>query len=321
MAPTISSPTLAYLNSTATTSFIDAPIGLPPENSECSLLGPFAIFVQGLLGLLALTALVFKRRRERPQRPIKIWFFDVSKQVVGSLLVHMANLAMSMLSSGQLMIRLDPAAVSVSVKRQFDTEDDYIPNPCSFYLLNLAIDTTIGIPILIFLLRIITLLFLRTEFGNPPESIESGNYGVPPSPYRWLKQCLIYFLGLFGMKICVLFIFLVLPWISKVGDWALKWTEGDEVLQVIFVMFVFPLIMNATQYYIIDSFIKSKNPTEPEFLASSDSSEVQLYTESSSDNGSDMLLSEDEDDIHEAKRSYKKIKKERRETLRQAEGV
>lgn len=79
--------------------------------------------------------------------------------------------------------------------------------------------------------------------------------------------------------------------------------------------------MNATQYYIIDSFIKSKNPTEPEFLASSDSSEVQLYTESSSDNGSDMLLSEDEDDIHEAKRSYKKIKKERRETLRQAEGV
>lgn len=140
VAPTISSPTLAYLNSTATTSFIDAPIGLPPENSECSLLGPFAIFVQGLLGLLALTALVFKRRRERPQRPIKIWFFDVSKQVVGSLLVHMANLAMSMLSSGQLMIRLDPAAVSVSVKRQFDTEDDYIPNPCSFYLLNLAID-------------------------------------------------------------------------------------------------------------------------------------------------------------------------------------
>jgi hypothetical protein len=62
-----------------------------------------------------------------------------------------------------------------------------------------------------------------------------------------------------GMKICVLIIFLVLPWISRVGDWALRWTEGDEALQVIFVMLVFPVIMNATQYYIIDSFIKNQN--------------------------------------------------------------
>lgn len=63
-----------------------------------------------------------------------------------------------------------------------------------------------------------------------------------------------------GMKICVLVIFLLAPWISRVGDWALRWTEGDEVLQVIFVMLVFPVIMNATQYYIIDSFIKNQKP-------------------------------------------------------------
>lgn len=62
-----------------------------------------------------------------------------------------------------------------------------------------------------------------------------------------------------GMKICVLIIFLVLPWISRIGDWALRWTEGDEVLQVMFVMLIFPVIMNATQYYIIDSFIKDQN--------------------------------------------------------------
>lgn len=67
-------------------------------------------------------------------------------------------------------------------------------------------------------------------------------------------------MGLMGMKICVLIIFLVLPWISRVGDWALRWTEGDEALQVIFVMLVFPVIMNATQYYIIDGFIKNQKP-------------------------------------------------------------
>jgi hypothetical protein len=69
---------------------------------------------------------------------------------------------------------------------------------------------------------------------------------------------MIYFCGLFGMKLCVLVLFLMLPWISRVGDWALGWTEGNERLQIIFVMMLFPLIMNAMQYYIIDSFIKKK---------------------------------------------------------------
>ncbi len=60
------------------------------------------------------------------------------------------------------------------------------------------------------------------------------------------------------MKICVLLIFLIIPWISRVGDWALRWTEGNERLQIIFVMMLFPLLMNAIQYYIIDSFIKMR---------------------------------------------------------------
>ena len=64
------------------------------------------------------------------------------------------------------------------------------------------------------------------------------------------------------MKICVLIIFIMLPWISRVGDWALGWTEGNERLQIIFVMMLFPLIMNALQYYIIDSFIKQKTPED-----------------------------------------------------------
>ena len=96
------------------------------ENGECQLLGPFAIIIQAALGGLALLSLVFKRWRERPQRPVKIWAFDVSKQVVGSVLLHLANLLMSMLSSGQLTVTATSATA----------------NPCSFYLLNLAIDVS-----------------------------------------------------------------------------------------------------------------------------------------------------------------------------------
>ncbi|WYZ34708.1 hypothetical protein EsH8_I_000984 [Colletotrichum jinshuiense] len=248
----IASVVSTAVSATATAGMTDGDNG---GSGECSLLGSFALIVQAALGGLALLSLVYKRWRERPQRPVKIWFFDVSKQVFGSVLVHIANIFMSMLTSGRMSVTLDPAVTS-NARRLLRRDDDYTPNPCSFYLLNLAIDTTIGIPILIVLLRVLTALVAHTPLGKPEESIRSGNYGSPPNAWWWLKQSLIYFCGLFGMKFCVLIIFLLLPWISHVGDWALRWTEGNEQLQIFFVMMFFPLIMNALQYYIIDSFIK-----------------------------------------------------------------
>jgi hypothetical protein len=101
--------------------------------------------------------------------------------------------------------------------------------------------------------------FLHTPLARPPESIKSGNYGQPPKFRWWLKQSLIYFLGLFGMKLFVLLLFAIFPWLPWVGDWALRWTEGNEAVQIAFVMFIFPLIMNGIQYYIIDSLIMDKD--------------------------------------------------------------
>lgn len=103
-----------------------------------------------------------------------------------------------------------------------------------------------------------TRLVAFTPLGKPAESIQSGNYGNPPNAWWWLKQSIIYFCGLMGMKFCVLILFMMLPWLPHIGDWALGWTEGNEKLQIIFVMMLFPLIMNALQYYIIDSYIKKK---------------------------------------------------------------
>jgi hypothetical protein len=144
--------------------------------TECRLLGSFAILVQLALGALALLSLVYKRWRERPQRPVRIWWFDVSKQVFGSVLVHAANVFMSMLTSGRFNLRVNPVVVggaAVVVRRALEvgvrlgmmalgsrgaeggdgsgsgggsnSGDDggvYVPNPCSFYLLNLAIDVS-----------------------------------------------------------------------------------------------------------------------------------------------------------------------------------
>ena len=139
--------------------------------------------------------------------------------------------------------------------------------------------TTLGIPILIFWLRVFTYGFAKTPFGMPAESIRSGHYGHPPKALWWLKQCLIYFLGLLAMKACVFVLFKMLPWLVRVGDWALGWTEGNEQVQIFFVMLFFPLIMNALQYYVIDTFIKGKGGDEHEAVPGEDP-----------DRGSDELL-------------------------------
>lgn len=81
---------------------------------------------------------MFKRWRERPQRPVKVWAFDVSKQVVGSVLLHAANLVMSMLSSGRLSMKME----DVIEARHEHGGASGDPNPCSFYFLNLLIDVS-----------------------------------------------------------------------------------------------------------------------------------------------------------------------------------
>ena len=143
VAALILSPTLSYIATTTFRQSAAFPTMTPifsansttgaesrpgAENGECKLLGPFALIVQAALGALALLSLVYKRWRERPQRPLKIWAFDASKQVIGSALLHVLNLLMSMLSSGQLTVKVKA--------------DEYQANPCSFYLLNLAIDVS-----------------------------------------------------------------------------------------------------------------------------------------------------------------------------------
>ncbi|KAL2841211.1 vacuolar membrane protein-domain-containing protein [Aspergillus pseudodeflectus] len=238
-AAIIPSPTASSLAAALYTPTDSDSSGDDEDTGECRLLGPFSILVQASLGMLALLSLVYKRWRERPQRPVKVWAFDASKQVFGSSMLHLLNLVMSMFSAGQ-----------------FEITSQYKPNPCSFYLLNLGIDTTLGIPILIFILHLLNRLASYTPLANPLESIESGNYGDPPRWGWWFKQSVIYFMGLLGMKICVFFLIQTVPLIVKVGDWALRWTEGNTAVQIIFVMLLFPVIMNAIQYYIIDIFIK-----------------------------------------------------------------
>ncbi|KAF9266294.1 hypothetical protein L218DRAFT_897361 [Marasmius fiardii PR-910] len=208
---------------------------LEVDNHSCQLLGPTALIVQGLMGILVILSLIYKRHREVHKRPWKIWVFDVSKQVVGQMFVHGVNVLISGIIS------------------HYGSS-----NACVSYFLNILVDTTLGVLILYGihhgLTHIITEKFHLQGF-------ESGIYGKPPSITFWARQAAVYVFSLTTMKFMVIGLLALFPGLYKIGAWLLSWTwteEGDD-LQVIFTMGIFPIIMNVLQFWIIDSIVKASD--------------------------------------------------------------
>lgn len=109
---------------------------------------------------------------------------------------------------------------------------------------------------------------------------------------------MIYFVGLLGMKICVFFLIHLVPFVVKVGDWALRWTEGNTAVQIFFVMLLFPVIMNAIQYYIIDTFIKKPLSHSHELITHEDDfddPEDHQYRRTLLDSEDDDVIEEEND--------------------------
>lgn len=68
--------------------------------STCKLAGgPFENLVQMLLGFIALSVLAVKRCREHPPRPVIVWLYDASKQGIGALVAHIANMIIAIILS------------------------------------------------------------------------------------------------------------------------------------------------------------------------------------------------------------------------------
>lgn len=135
-------------------------------------------------------------------------------------------------------------------------------NPCSLYFLNILIDTTVGVGIIYLALKGFTALFVR-HYG--PNDYITGHYGVPPQMSVWLRQLQPYLLAVIAMKLVVL-LPLTLPGISglliRAGQSVLSALPLD--VQVVFVLSIFPLIMNVLQFCLIDQLIKDGKHPERE---------------------------------------------------------
>ncbi|KZT60752.1 hypothetical protein CALCODRAFT_530861 [Calocera cornea HHB12733] len=211
-----------------------APLDFELDPSSCSLLGPTALVVQALMGALVLLSLVYKRHRERPKRAWWIWAFDVGKQVVGQASIHVSNIIISWVGAS------NGAAA----------------NACSWYLVNILVDTTLaGVGLIYIALQGLTNV-LSDRLAIP--GLVSGEYGHPPKWSYFFRQLVVYLLALAFMKITVLGLFALVPDIMRIGDWMLGWTASNWALQVVLVMGIVPITMNVLQFWLIDSIVMSK---------------------------------------------------------------
>ncbi|TCD70007.1 hypothetical protein EIP91_005257 [Steccherinum ochraceum] len=207
------------------------------DRKSCQLLGPTALIVQALMGVLVVSSLVYKRHRETPKRPWRIWSFDVSKQIFGQMFVHGVNVLIS------------DVVAHVSAG-----------NACVLYFLNILIDTTLGVAIIYFFLHLITFFFTeKCQF----KGYESGKYGTPPSLNYWARQTAVYVFSISSMKLLVVALFALWPGIFTMGEWMLSFLGSSDAAQVIFTMGIFPICMNIIQFWLIDSIVKANAQSDP----------------------------------------------------------
>ncbi|XP_060127491.1 store-operated calcium entry regulator STIMATE isoform X2 [Zootoca vivipara] len=170
-----------------------SPSGDGPGYRGCengALMDSFGIFLQGLLGVVAFSLLMLKRFREpkHERRPWRIWFLDTSKQAIGMLFIHFANVYLSDL-----------------------TEED----PCSLYLINFLLDATLGMLLIYAGVRAVN----RVVEWQQWDSLRFGEYGDPLQCSAWVGQCALYIVIMMFEKTIIIIVLLIPQWKEAFMFW------------------------------------------------------------------------------------------------------
>lgn len=195
-----------------------------------ALTDKFGVLIQGLLGIVAFSTLMLKRFREPAgiRRPWRIWFYDTSKQAIGSLFIHFANVFLSTF-----------------------TKDD----PCSLYLMNFLLDATLGMLVIWLALKLFSKLVEYKQWTL----LILGEYGDPPQAAAWLGQCGIYLLIMVLEKGVVSLVLLIPGW-SELQEVLLDYIANPQ-LELVLVMLIVPFIVNAIMFWVVDSLMMRKFKT------------------------------------------------------------
>ncbi|ETV95750.1 hypothetical protein, variant 1 [Aphanomyces invadans] len=213
-------------------------IAAPAE--RCTLLnGTFNDLIQVMLGLIALSVLIFKRYHEHPRRPMKIWIFDASKQLIGAGVAHAANLAIAIALTGLAKGRTDA-------------------DQCAFYFINFTLDTTLGVAVNYVLLKALVLFAIK--HGVSALQVP-GDYGHPIQVRVWALQLVTWLAIICSTKILIgSVIFGLETPLGDVAEWVFSPLASYPKVELVIVMVACPVLMNGLQFWVQDNFLKKQVP-------------------------------------------------------------
>lgn len=225
----------------------------PPSDNKCELISTFSLLTQASLGLLCLSCLIVKRFYEYPlRRSWPVWSFDVLKQLIGAMGLHVCNVVLSIMKG----------APDSGIFAGDDTPDDSgEQDPCDWYFLNIVFDCTIGVFILYLIFEGVNkILQEKFHFNN----LETGQYGPDPNKpsFRaFMKQLSVYFGSLMLTKVVLYYImeYFSTPLLWFTSHVLLVWlNEYPDEFEIFIIMFVVPIFMNCLQLILVDTIIQNQ---------------------------------------------------------------
>lgn len=222
---------------------------------ECQLLaGPAAAAAQIVLLAVVLSSLAYKRYKEVPQRPWRVWLLDVSKQCCSSGAAHIFGMLWAMIAS-----QLSKTA-----------------SECAWYFVVFTVDTTVGVACAVYLHKLVVWSAQRLSKSLPEgpavtdclarlcqHVIQVGSYGEPISYTRWFYQLLVWvFATIVGRVVCGALVLLAAHQLQYISIFLDTLFEGHPALLLFFVMVTCPLLMNLAQAWIQDHVLKRKSTDE-----------------------------------------------------------
>ena len=235
------------------------------SNSKCEMFGGFGFFIQAVLGAAAFSILIVKRYIEKPRRPWKIWFYDVAKQIISSVVLHLFNLIISAILSS----------------------DEKDADACVWYFVTVVLDCTLGAFLSYIFMWLMDGIANSSDWtilktGLYYDEYMEGNkkcYKLDWKKYGsqlgvWLVITLIVkIILLIMLKICKLFL-------VNLGTFFLSPFSNAKV-RLVMVMIIFPVILNALYFWVVDNILKLKE---------SDKDEVNLNEEKKDSNVNNIEL-------------------------------
>ena len=229
------------------------------------MFGGFGFLIQAILGAAAFSILIVKRYVEKPRRPWKIWFYDVAKQIISSLVLHLFNLIISAILSS----------------------DEKDADACVWYFVTVVLDCTLGAFLSYIFMWLMDGIANSSDWtilktGLYYDEYMEGNkkcYKLDWKKYGsqlgvWLAITLIVkIILLIMLKICKLFL-------VNLGTFFLS-PFSNAKIRLVMVMIIFPVILNALYFWVVDNILKLKE---------SDKDEVNLNEEKKDSNVNNIEL-------------------------------